>query len=111
MSKNDLLLEICGIFVLGSNTFPLGGSIVLHQIQASDLTVNEFLPTTDNSNNRLIVIFRHNQTNRFFSLPTELHGIHEQATVGFLTLMESLRYCKVCTHTNTQDVCTGLSDL
>ncbi|XP_062841472.1 ubiquitin carboxyl-terminal hydrolase MINDY-3 [Trichomycterus rosablanca] len=24
-----------------------------------------------------------------------LHGIHEQATVGFLTLMESLRYCKV----------------
>ncbi|XP_017309233.1 ubiquitin carboxyl-terminal hydrolase MINDY-3 isoform X1 [Ictalurus punctatus] len=25
----------------------------------------------------------------------KLHGIHEQATVGFLTLMESLRYCKV----------------
>ncbi|XP_060717802.1 ubiquitin carboxyl-terminal hydrolase MINDY-3 [Tachysurus vachellii] len=25
----------------------------------------------------------------------KLHGIHEQTTVGFLTLMESLRYCKV----------------
>uniref|UniRef100_A0A8C9WGW4 Ubiquitin carboxyl-terminal hydrolase MINDY n=1 Tax=Scleropages formosus TaxID=113540 RepID=A0A8C9WGW4_SCLFO len=25
----------------------------------------------------------------------KLHGIHEQASVGFLTLMESLRYCKV----------------
>lgn len=25
----------------------------------------------------------------------ELHGIHKQASVGFLTLMESLRYCKV----------------
>ncbi|MCI4391329.1 hypothetical protein PGIGA_G00132870 [Pangasianodon gigas] len=25
----------------------------------------------------------------------KLHGIHEQAAVGFLTLMESLRYCKV----------------
>ncbi|XP_065154202.1 ubiquitin carboxyl-terminal hydrolase MINDY-3 [Paramisgurnus dabryanus] len=24
-----------------------------------------------------------------------LHGIHQQASVGFLTLMESLRYCKV----------------
>uniref|UniRef100_A0AAQ4R2X2 Ubiquitin carboxyl-terminal hydrolase MINDY n=1 Tax=Gasterosteus aculeatus aculeatus TaxID=481459 RepID=A0AAQ4R2X2_GASAC len=24
----------------------------------------------------------------------KLHGIHEQASVGFLTLMESLRYCK-----------------
>ncbi|KAG7469999.1 hypothetical protein MATL_G00134930 [Megalops atlanticus] len=24
----------------------------------------------------------------------KLHGIHDQATVGFLTLMESLRYCK-----------------
>ncbi|KAG9342831.1 hypothetical protein JZ751_015703 [Albula glossodonta] len=28
-------------------------------------------------------------------LLSELHGIHEQASVGFLTLMESLRYCKV----------------
>uniref|UniRef100_A0AAQ4NNL8 Ubiquitin carboxyl-terminal hydrolase MINDY n=1 Tax=Gasterosteus aculeatus aculeatus TaxID=481459 RepID=A0AAQ4NNL8_GASAC len=27
----------------------------------------------------------------------KLHGIHEQASVGFLTLMESLRYCKVGT--------------
>uniref|UniRef100_A0A673BKG5 Ubiquitin carboxyl-terminal hydrolase MINDY n=1 Tax=Sphaeramia orbicularis TaxID=375764 RepID=A0A673BKG5_9TELE len=25
----------------------------------------------------------------------KLHGIHKQASVGFLTLMESLRYCKV----------------
>lgn len=25
----------------------------------------------------------------------ELLGIHEQAAVGFLTLMEALRYCKV----------------
>ncbi|KAF5890229.1 protein FAM, partial [Clarias magur] len=25
----------------------------------------------------------------------KLHGIHDQTTVGFLTLMESLRYCKV----------------
>ncbi|XP_016343547.1 ubiquitin carboxyl-terminal hydrolase MINDY-3 [Sinocyclocheilus anshuiensis] len=25
----------------------------------------------------------------------KLHGIHQQASVGFLTLMESLRYCKV----------------
>uniref|UniRef100_A0A8C7XLK2 Ubiquitin carboxyl-terminal hydrolase MINDY n=1 Tax=Oryzias sinensis TaxID=183150 RepID=A0A8C7XLK2_9TELE len=27
----------------------------------------------------------------------KLHGIHKQASVGFLTLMESLRYCKVGT--------------
>lgn len=30
-----------------------------------------------------------------FSCLIELHGIHKQASVGFLTLMESLRYCKV----------------
>ncbi|XP_077453825.1 ubiquitin carboxyl-terminal hydrolase MINDY-3 isoform X1 [Stigmatopora argus] len=28
----------------------------------------------------------------------KLHGIHKQASVGFLTLMESLRYCKVGTY-------------
>lgn len=33
--------------------------------------------------------------------PSELHGIHNQASVGFLTLMESLRYCKVRKHTQT----------
>uniref|UniRef100_A0A8C6VPX1 Ubiquitin carboxyl-terminal hydrolase MINDY n=1 Tax=Nothobranchius furzeri TaxID=105023 RepID=A0A8C6VPX1_NOTFU len=27
----------------------------------------------------------------------KLHGVHKQASVGFLTLMESLRYCKVGT--------------
>ncbi|KAF7227338.1 family with sequence similarity 188 member A [Nothobranchius furzeri] len=27
----------------------------------------------------------------------KLHGVHKQASVGFLTLMESLRYCKVQT--------------
>lgn len=31
----------------------------------------------------------------------ELHGIHKQASVGFLTLMESLRYCKVLAHTGS----------
>lgn len=29
------------------------------------------------------------------TLFAELLGIHEQAAVGFLTLMEALRYCKV----------------
>lgn len=31
----------------------------------------------------------------YFFISLELHGIHQQASVGFLTLMESLRYCKV----------------
>ncbi len=30
-----------------------------------------------------------------FLFALELRGIHQQASVGFLTLMESLRYCKV----------------
>lgn len=41
---------------------------------------------------------KRNQFNaRLASFPclVELHGIHKQASVGFLTLMESLRYCKV----------------
>uniref|UniRef100_A0A8C3G261 Ubiquitin carboxyl-terminal hydrolase MINDY n=1 Tax=Cyclopterus lumpus TaxID=8103 RepID=A0A8C3G261_CYCLU len=34
----------------------------------------------------------------------KLHGIYKQASVGFLTLMESLRYCKVQMHTGSQNI-------
>ena len=40
---------------------------------------------------------------------TELHGIHKQAYVGFLTLMESLRYCKVPAHHLPVSTCSSPS--